>query len=233
MKTAVITGGSKGIGKALIIEFAKNGFQIITCARNKVALDELKTFIESTYSVTCHTMIADLSKKQEVLDFGTFVNKTSDSINALINNAGYFVPGDIHSEEDGTLESMIEANLYSAYHLTRSLIPSMIKQKSGHIFNICSIASITAYDNGGSYSISKYAMYGLTKNLREEMKSKGIKVTAILPGATMSASWEGVDVPEERLMKSSDVAETVFAAYQLSDRAVVEDLVIRPQLGDL
>ena len=98
---------------------------------------------------------------------------------------------------------------------------------------MCSIASFTAYANGGSYSISKFAMLGMSKALREELKDKGIKVTAIMPGATLTASWEGVDIPPERFMKSEDVAEATWSAYRMSERSIVEEIVIRPQLGDL
>ena len=105
--------------------------------------------------------------------------------------------------------------------------------KKGYIFNMCSIASLTAYANGGSYSISKFALYGMTKVLREELKKDNIKVTAVLPGATFTSSWAGVDLPEERFIKSEDVADLIWATYSLSDRTVVEDLLIRPQLGDL
>ena len=107
------------------------------------------------------------------------------------------------------------------------------KKGKGHIFNMCSVASLMAYPNGGSYSISKYALLGFSKNLRLELKDKGIKVTGIMPGATWSASWEGVELPEERLMQASDIALAVWSATQMSPSAVVEDIVLRPQLGDL
>ena len=128
---------------------------------------------------------------------------------------------------------MIEVNLYSAYHLTRKIAPSMIDAKKGHIFNMCSVASIKAYPNGGSYSISKFAMLGMSKVLREELKSTGVKVTSVLPGATWSASWAGVDLPEERLMRATDISDSIYGAVQLSASAVIEEIIIRPQLGDL
>jgi short-subunit dehydrogenase len=109
----------------------------------------------------------------------------------------------------------------------------MKSAKSGHIFNICSIASIQAYPNGGSYAISKFAMLGFSKCLREELKEFGIRVSAIMPGATKTASWEGVDIPDDRFMKAEDIAETIYAAYILSSRSVVEEIIIRPLLGDL
>ena len=81
--------------------------------------------------------------------------------------------------------------------------------------------------------ISKFAMLGLSKVLREELKEVGVRVTAVLPGATRTASWDGVDLPDERFMKVEDVAETIFAAHALSKRSVVEEILIRPQLGDI
>jgi NADP-dependent 3-hydroxy acid dehydrogenase YdfG len=136
-------------------------------------------------------------------------------------------------EADGNLEMMIETNLYSAYYLTRSIVPMMQTAKDGHVFNICSIASFMAYTNGGSYSISKFAMLGMSKVLREEMKPHGVRVTSVMPGATWSNSWAGFDGPEDRLMKPEDIAETILAVSKLSKQSVVEEIVIRPQLGDL
>jgi short-subunit dehydrogenase len=168
-----------------------------------------------------------------VEQFAGFVKSLNRKIDILVNNAGYFIPGQIHNEPEGTLESMINIHVYSAYYLTRQLISSMIENKDGYIFNMCSVASIMAYPNGGSYSIAKFALYGMTKVLREEMKPHGIRVTAILPGATLTASWEGVDLPAERFMKPEDVANAVYGAYHMSRQSVVEEIIIRPQLGDL
>ena len=90
-----------------------------------------------------------------------------------------------------------------------------------------------AYPQGGSYSISKFALTGFSKNLRGELKEDGIKVSTVYPGATFSASWDGSGVDPERIMEAHDIAESVFALTKLSPKAVVEDIVLRPQLGDL
>ena len=139
----------------------------------------------------------------------------------------------ILDEEDGRLEEMIEVNLYSIYHLSRFVAPLMIKHKKGHIFNLSSIAATKAYPNGGSYSISKNAVKGFSENLRYELRDHNVKVTTLTPGAVWTDSWIGSGVSEERIMKSSDIASMVWAAYQLSSSAVVEDITFRPQLGDL
>ncbi|BDC99784.1 SDR family oxidoreductase [Persicobacter psychrovividus] len=230
----VVTGGTKGIGKAIIHRFAQAGFDIVTCARNEADLLHLREELLKQFPETkCYVATVDMSKKEEVKSFGELVNSLPQAVEVLINNAGRFIPGFIHEEEEGVLEEMIETNLYSTYHLCRSIVPEMKERKAGHVFNICSTASITAYTNGGSYAISKHAQLGLTRVLREEMKEHGVKVTAIMPGATLTASWDGVDLPEERFMKAEDVAESVWSAYQMSPSAVVEEIVIRPQLGDL
>ena len=109
----------------------------------------------------------------------------------------------------------------------------MLKKGKGHIFNICSIASLNAYENGGSYSISKFALLGFSKNLLLELKDKGMKVTAVCPGAVYTNSWAGSGVDPKRIMEANDIAEMIYAATQLSPQAVVEDIVMRPLLGDL
>ena len=165
--------------------------------------------------------------------FAEFFKNIGRKVDVLVNNTGFFAPGQVHNEEEGILEKMIETNLYSAYHLTRSLVTDMMDNQDGYIFNICSTASIMPYVNGGSYCISKYALYGMTKVLREEMKIHNVRVTAILPGPTLTASWDGVNLPPDRFIKSEDVAEAIFGAYSLSKQSVIEEILIRPQLGDL
>lgn len=233
-KALVVTGGTKGIGRAVIERFLSNSFDVITCARKAGELKKLQDDMQQQYPGSkVHTFVADLSDKVQVNSFINFVLKLNRQVDVLVNNAGYFIPGSISTEPDGTLESMMSANLYSAYHTTRGIVPLMKEQKSGHIFNICSIASIKAYPNGGSYAITKFAMLGFSKCLREELKEYSIRVTAVLPGATKTASWEGVNLPEDRFMKVEDVAEMIYAAWSLSARSVVEEILIRPQLGDI
>ncbi|MDR6809409.1 short-subunit dehydrogenase [Dyadobacter sp. BE34] len=231
---AVVTGGTKGIGRAAIEKFLAQGFDVITCARNESDLLALQqTFSESFPQSKLTYLTADLSVRADVDAFITFIHKHSAPVEVLINNTGVFIPGQVHNETEGTLEKTMETNLYSAYHLTRGILPGMMGQQKGHIFTICSTASIIAYPNGGSYCISKFALYGMTKVLREEMKPHKVRVTAILPGATYTDSWKGTELPEDRFMDSGDVAESIWAAYALSPRAVVEEILIRPQLGDL
>ncbi len=230
----VVTGGSKGIGRAIIRKFIAQGFDVVTCARQLPALEKLQSeLVSSNPQSKIFIYQADLSILKDVHSFCEFVESLKRPVDVLVNNAGYFIPGQIIDEAEDTLHRMIQANLYSAYHTTKGLIELMKNGKRRYIFNICSVASFIAYPNGGSYAISKFALLGFSKCLREELKAEGIRVSAVMPGATRTESWEGTPLPDSRFIPPQDVAETIFAAYALSERSVVEEIVIRPQLGDL
>jgi short-subunit dehydrogenase len=231
----VVTGGSQGIGRALVARFLRAGYVVATCARSVEGLAELRAALPAATLARLHTLAADLGQWADCQRFAQFVQGLKLPFAALINNAGAFVPGRLQDEPtDGSrLREMLSANLLSAYDVTRALLPAFTAQRNGHIFTICSTASLMAYPNGGSYGIAKFALLGFTKTLREELKTQGIRVTAVLPGATLTRSWEGVGEVPERFIRAEDVADAVFSAFSLSPQAVVEELVIRPQLGDL
>ncbi len=231
---AVITGASRGFGKAIAEVFAAGGYDLVLSSLDPERLTVAAEGLSRKFpriSVASHT--ADVSDKNSVKSFAKWVLQQSGTIDVLVNNAGSFVSGNVSDEAEGQLEQMLAVNLFSAYYLTRALLPKLISQKAGHIFNMCSIASLQAYRQGGSYSISKFALAGFSKNLREELKQHGIKVTAVYPGAAYTDSWAGSGVDPKRIMEAEDIARMIYAAAQLSPQACVEDIVIRPQLGDL
>lgn len=234
MMNIVITGASRGLGKAIAELFATNGYNLYLTSRSAVAL--YKTMEELTTrfpDVTIKAKPFDLSEREQVRQLAEWILGLDITVDILVNNAGSFEPGSVYNEPEGTMESMMNINFFSAYHLTRALIPEMIKRKSGHIFNMCSIASFQAYKNGGAYSISKFALAGFSKNLREEMKPFGIKVTSVYPGAANTDSWAGSGIDPKRIMETADIAMMIFSSSQLSVQACVEEIVLRPQLGDL
>lgn len=230
----VVTGCTKGIGKAIVLAFAKKGFNIAGCARNEGELSKLLGDLQTINPEGTHTLIAcDVSKPAEIAAFTLKVTETYGAIDILVNNAGVFLPGQLIDEQPEQLPLLLQTNVVSAYLITKQLLPAMRKQKSGHIFNICSIASLQAYPHGGSYTISKFALLGFSKQLRLELKNDSIRVTAVMPGATLTDSWAGTDLPKERFIQADDVAKTIVGIYELSDSTDVEEIVIRPQLGDI
>lgn len=234
MPTAIITGATQGIGRAIAEIFLSNGFSVAICARSHHDLHAAESEWKNKYpAAEILAVRADLTVKQDVLSFARQALERFPSIDVLVNNAGTYFPGNLGDEPEGHLETLMNLNFYSAYHLTRQVLPAMKKKQSGHIFNLCSIASLRAYPNGGAYGISKYALLGFSENLRLELMADTIKVTAVCPGATYTRSWEGSGVEPQRMMEPADVAKMVWAAYGLSPGANVDTIVIRPLKGDL
>ncbi|MBC7475193.1 MAG: SDR family oxidoreductase [Candidatus Sericytochromatia bacterium] len=228
MKKVLITGGTKGIGLETAKKFVANNFEVIVCSSSAKNVDENNKLFPEINFFQC-----DMSDKKSVNDFADTILEKFGSIDILINNVGKFIQGRISDEADGIFEELMFTNLFGTYYLTRKILPKMIEKKEGTIFNIGSTASIKAYPDSGSYCISKHALIGLSKALREEMKEHNIKVISILPGATLTASWDGVELPENRLMPAQDIAQSIFDIYNLSPITVVEEIILRPMLGDL
>ncbi|AMS27164.1 short-chain dehydrogenase [Bacteroidetes bacterium UKL13-3] len=229
-KVIVVSGCTKGIGRAICNHFAANGFSIVGYARSNADVSEMQNALQKQYPKQQFYLTAtDASNKKEVLAFATFVQSKFLHVDVLVNNAGVFLPGSILEEKDGTLETLIETNVYSAYYLTKALHKNIKR----NIFNICSIASLQAYPAGASYTISKFALLGFSKQLREELMHSNIKVTSVMPGAVLTNSWSGTDLPESRFIQSVDIGKMIYSVYELSEGAVVEELLIRPQLGDI
>lgn len=230
---AIITGASRGIGKAVAHIFGLHGYNLLLCAQNESKLlataEELQTLFPHI-SVDAKAM--DLGNKQEARLFAGWASGAADTIDVLVNNAGTFFPGTILDEEEGTLEKTMAINFFSAYWITKELLPKMIAQKAGHIFNMGSIAGLQAYPNGGAYSISKASLMSFSKNLRHELMPHGVKVTTVIPGAVYTDSWASAVAPE-RIMEAGDIAQMIYACSRLSPQAVVEEIILRPQLGDL
>lgn len=228
MKQVVITGISRGIGLATAQQFDALGYSIVGCASSTQSIADLR-------QAHPHWRVfqADMADKAAVQAFAQQVLALPGEVEVLVNNAGKFLPGQIQDEAEGVFEEQMQLNLASAYHLTRALLPAMLRRRSGSIVNLCSTASITAYTNGGSYCISKFALLGFSKVLREELKPHNIRVISVLPGATLTSSWAGTELPPERFMQPADVAQAVAMACTLPQCTVIEEILLRPMLGDI
>ena len=228
-KTALITGGSKGIGLAIVKKFLSEGFRVISISRSMGELE----WLSKAYPGQLSVCFADLSLKTELQRAAIEIESECKNIDVLVNNAGVFIPGEIHTEEDRVFELQMALNLNAAYYLSKAIIPLMKPAGDAYLFNICSTASIAAYDNGGAYCISKHALLGMSKVLRKELLPFGIAVSAVLPGATYTDSWSGSSLPEERFMKTSVVADAIWFAWLNRQHAVMEEILLRPFKGDI
>jgi len=233
MYKVLITGATRGIGRALALEFAGRGCSIAFCARSEAAVSAFELLLRRDFSIDAFGFAVDLSSKNEVQQFGALATKRLGGLDILVNNAGIFLPGTIGMEEEGVFEQLMSVNLAAPYHLSRAVLPALKQSKRAHIFNVCSTASIMAYTNGGSYCISKFGLLGMTKVLRAETLGSAIRVTAVLPGATLTDSWAGSDLPAARFMQPEAVAKAVGACWDVNESSVVEELLVRPLQGDI
>ena len=228
MKKIFISGASRGIGLAIASIFYKAGFQTVICSRNAEKLAQAKAEMPDL-----HTFICDMSHKESVKTLAFQLNQQFGALDFLVNNVGMFEMGNIHQSSEELFEQMMQTNFNSAYYLTKSVLPLMIAAKQGTIVHICSSSSLHFSEKMGVYAISKYALLGFSKALREEMKAHNIRVISILPSSTKTDSWEGIDIPESRFIPAEEVAKVVFDACNMSERTVLEEIVIRPFLGDI
>ncbi|MGF1922667.1 MAG: SDR family oxidoreductase [Bacteroidia bacterium] len=224
---AVITGASKGIGKAIALKLAQMGYNLAICARNETELlifaNELKDI-----GIRVISMGVDCCKKEEVFSFFNRVKVEMTQIDILVNNVGIFLPGNILDEEDEIFEKQQLVNVNAAYYLGKNIGKMMREARNGHIFNICSIASREVLEDAGSYTVTKTAMLSLNHVLWKALAAYNVKVTAILPGSTLTASWEGTTIPAEAFVQPGDIANSLYSILNLTNGVNVDELVLTP-----
>ncbi|WP_276363057.1 SDR family oxidoreductase [Daejeonella sp. H1SJ63] len=231
---AIVSGGTKGIGRAAVMHLAAIGYNVSFCSRKVGEIQELLLELEEKYPhLRFHGMKADMENMAEVRDFAEFAFKSQGTIDVLVNNAGLYLPSELLNEGDDSLERQMKVNVYAPHFLSKFFASLMKKQGKGYIFNICSVASLNPVLSAGSYSISKAALLSLTKTLRQELMSSGIKVTAIIPGSTLTDSWTGTDIPSDRFILAEDIAMSIVSCLQMSAGANIEEIIIRPLKGDI
>ncbi len=224
---AIITGATKGIGRAIAIKLFENGYEIVLLARNLEELKKLQNdlFLEGK---TVLIYAVDCANKTEIYKFFNDVEQDFGFVDVLVNNVGAFLPGNLLDEDDETFEKQQQVNVNASYYFSKFFGKKMRDKKRGHIFNICSVASNFPVKNGGSYSVTKAAMLSLNHVLRQELAPHHVKVTAFLPGSTKTSSWEGTNIPDEKFVQPEDIAETLFTILNLSTGVNVDEVLITP-----
>jgi NADP-dependent 3-hydroxy acid dehydrogenase YdfG len=230
----LITGASQGIGAAIATTFSREirGVRLALVARNERNLRAVARRCEQLGAKT-EVFLCDVSDEIAVARMAADVTKRVGAIDVLINNAGKFAGASFAAMSVAGFDEMISANLRSAFLVTRAFLPEMIRRKCGDIFFMSSIAGRQAYPNGAGYCAAKFGVAGLAQVLRAETKAHGVRVCCVYPGAAWSPSWENSGVNPKRIMPAEDVARAFLDVYRLSRRTVVEEIVLRPQLGDV
>ncbi|RDC56074.1 SDR family NAD(P)-dependent oxidoreductase [Pedobacter chinensis] len=224
---AVITGATKGIGRAIAIKLWQEGYDLLLAARGIKELEKLRDELFMTgRTVLIYAM--DCSVKQEVYQFLDHAESAFGFVNVLVNNVGTFLPGSLLDEDDEIFEKQQDLNVNASYYISKFFGKKMRSEKQGHIFNICSVASKGPVKNAGSYSVTKTAMLSLNHVLRQELAPHNVKVTAFLPGSTKTSSWEGTTIPDEKFVQPEDIAETLYTILNLSKGVNVDEVLITP-----
>ncbi len=230
---AVITGATKGMGKAIALKLAQAGYNLAICSRNQPEIDSFCQQIMSQHPIHAVGLSTNCAEPLSVTAFVNFVQQQFQQVDVLINNVGIFNQGSILDEEESSLTTQLEVNFHTAYTLSRAFGRQMRDRRSGYIVNICSIAAINPVAEAGSYTVTKFALHGLTKVLRLELMKYNVKVTAILPGSTLTSSWEGTELPADRFVAAEDVANAVIFCLGSSAGSNPDEIIITPLRGQI
>lgn len=229
MKTALITGGTEGIGRAITLTLARAGYRVGVCARNEARVTAAVAELERE-GFAAAGAAADVGDEHQVHVAVEKLTSQLGHFDTLINNAGTAIlkPFDQLSIEDW--DRTINTNLRGMMLVTRKVLPGMRERKSGDIINIASLAGRNGFVGGTAYTASKHAVLGFSKSLMLEVRKDNVRVIAICPGSVDTAMIRNQDMMPQssRILLPEDVAETVLATLQLPARAMVSELDIRP-----
>lgn len=229
---ALITGGSRGIGKAIAEELVRAGHDILLVARNPETLERTATQLKSQTSTEVRRFVCDVGKTNEIEALRKYCVENSFVPDVLVLNAGIFIEGSLTKSPPEAFHETLNVNFLSIFHTVRLFCDSL-RPRGGRIILIGSTAAYEPYPIGPLYGVAKWALRGYANNLRRELMKEGVGVTFIAPGGTLTDLWAGEDLPPKRLLEPSDIGKLVAAILSLSQQAVVEELIVRPMLGDI
>ncbi len=225
----IVTGASRGIGKAIALRFGKENHDVMIFGRDKNALKKVEEELKS-YNVINESFSGDVADENFVNESIEKIIKKYGHIDHLINNAGIGIMKKVIDASLNDFKKQIDVNLYGIFNFSKAVLPQMIRSQSGSIINILSLAGKNSFVGGALYSASKHAALGFTKSLMLEVREYNIRVAAICPGSvdTDFSDRSIQNSNRDKILKPSDIAETVFSIISLPARALVSEIDIRP-----
>lgn len=223
-KIALITGGSRGIGKAIALALAKEGVNVAITGRNEEKLKEVVQEIERK-GVKSAYAVFDITSKTEVYGALEKLQKDFGKVDILVNNAGIAAFGGILEMEDEKWEEIVKTNLLGAYYVVKAVVPSMVERKTGDIINISSTAGLKGNAMTSAYSASKFGLIGMSESMMLELRKQNIRVTTLMPSTIASDMSKEVlkitDGNPEKVLQPEDFAELVVDLLKLNKRAML------------
>jgi len=225
-KVVLVTGASRGIGRATAREMARVGARVSVVARTQAQLDTLAQEIEAETGRPALVCPADVAQEADVCRAVQGTLEAYGRIDILVNNAGFNTrKARIWEMTVDEWDRMFAVNLRAAFLFCRLALPGMIERRSGHVINVISTASQIGLEDIGVYGATKWGLLGLTKSLIKEARPHNVRVTALSPGGT-DTSFRAE--PRPQYLRPEIVAEAIVFCAQLPEQAVVHDLVLRP-----
>lgn len=225
MKNAIVTGASRGLGRAIAERLAGDGYLVWISARNEEELHAVKSEIEAATGSEVSIDAVDFSSKSEVERYAQKLSTEVKEVDVLVNNAGIYIPDHLLGETS-ELKIQMAVNFEAPYLITQALIPGMVSRGAGSIFNICSIVNNKPRIDAASYTISKHAFYGYHRLLHDTLREKGIKVTALLPASINTSSWDGIDAPLDEFIQPEDLADMISNVLKMSRGTVPSEIEV-------
>jgi uncharacterized protein len=210
--TALVTGGSGGIGFELAKVLARNGFDLVLVARNRDTLEAGAGQLEGKFDVKAHVFAADLRRRETPEAIYDFLVNENIPIEVLINNAGFGLGGEFSETELSRELEMIQVNIAALTHLTKLFLPPMIKRRSGRVLNLASTAAFQAGPLMAVYYATKAYVLSFSEALSEELRNSGVTVTALCPGPTQTDFGDTAGVSNSRLFSTFGIADPADVA---------------------
>lgn len=227
-KYALVTGGTRGLGKATAIAFAKEGINVAITGRNEDLLKEVVKEL-STYNVEAIYACFDITNKEDVKQGIEKITSQFPQIDILVNNAGIAKFGTFLEMDEKDWQDILMTNVMGMYYVTKEVLPLMIAKNEGDIFNVSSTAGLAGNPTTSAYSASKFAVIGMSESLMKEVRKNNIRVTTLTPStiaSDMSKELGLTDGNPERVLQPEDFAELIVATLKLPRRALIKSAAI-------
>jgi 3-oxoacyl-[acyl-carrier protein] reductase len=229
-----ITGASTGIGRALAEVFVEKGDVVVLSARRGALLSSLAHAIREAGG-ECAAVPCDVRHENSVRKASREIRRIFGRVDVLVNNAGITSFQAFEKLSTGEFDDILSTNLRGAFLATQSVLPDMLRRKAGMIINVISYAAKTTYTGSSVYSASKSGLQAMMNGLRAETRHRGIKVVNVYPGAIVTPMWKATHQRKyaKLMMVPREVANLIYEASAQPHSGMVEEIVIRPQVGDL
>jgi len=226
-KVALVTGGSRGIGRAIALRLAGLGSDVAICARDEVKLRDAETLVRSA-GVRALALSADVTLASDVAKLVKKVEAELGPISLLVNNAGIGLFGPVHEKTEAEWDRLMDTNVKSVFLVSRAVIPGMMQRGGGEIVNISSLAGKSVFAGGGAYCASKWAVQGLSGCMAEELREHGIRVSTVCPGSVATEFAGRGPKDPTKVLRPEDVAHAVAMIAMQGPQSFVSQVDVRP-----